>query len=72
MSKPSPCANGHNYFPLKVGYHKLKPGREVESLDSTIDSLIDGYDNQVSYSMLCCRRCGATMEVVAADLAPGN
>lgn len=53
----------HNFVELpssqaRKGYFKLAPD--------------GGYDQSVAYTMLFCRECGETKEVVAADHLIGN
>ena len=47
----------HQYFPLKENYYKLL---------STSSLGYPSYDQTIAFTMLCCRRCGKTKEVISA------
>jgi len=58
MKNPCPSTQ-HNYFPIKENYYKTDG--KTNELGLTV------YDQTVAFSMLCCSKCGQTMEVVSAD-----
>ena len=51
----------HQYFPIKNNYYK----RDSSSVNTAIG--LPKMDQSISYTMLCCRRCGVTKEVISAD-----
>ncbi len=60
MKKPKECdTNNHDYFALSSAYYK-KTGFPTALGQS-------GHNQAVAYAMLCCRKCGATKEVISAD-----
>ena len=51
----------HQYFPLKENYYKLDKDGSFTGVG------LPKYDQSIAYTMLCCRRCGVTKEVISAD-----
>jgi hypothetical protein len=52
------CKGGHDFAIAKSGYFKQHSGS---------DAWRKPYNQQVAYSMLYCRRCGETREIISTD-----
>ena len=55
------CKDGHDFFVAKRGYYK-EDGGTIAMLGGA-----PSYDHSIEYSMLACKRCGETKEVVSGD-----
>lgn len=61
INDTSPCkGQGHDYQMVTMPFHKRAQATSISTIDSTTDS-------SIAYATLYCKRCGETLEIIAAD-----